>query len=184
MIVLRRKVQERWKAVDGYDGAYYVSDKGSVVSYRFWRQSGAESRGMPRRLTLLVGARGHRFARLFRDGKTTTVSMGKLMLLTFVGADPDSSKKWACHKDGNPAHNWLSNLYWGTNSQNQMDRVAHGTSNRGSRNGRSKITEEAAAGIKERIKAGERNCDIARDFPGLDPSAISAIRIGRIWSHL
>jgi DNA-binding CsgD family transcriptional regulator len=31
------------------------------------------------------------------------------------------------HLDGNPANNHISNLGWGTNSENTQDRLEHGT---------------------------------------------------------
>ena len=33
--------------------------------------------------------------------------------------------------DGNPQNNKLDNLQWGTASENQLDKIAHGTSNHG-----------------------------------------------------
>lgn len=183
-MLIRRKSPEQWLPIAGYEGIYEVSNRGSIRSHRFWRGRGEESRGRPHKLGLSTGEYGHMFARLFSDGTTRTLSVGRLMLLAFKGPDPDPAKKWACHWDGNPANNVIDNLYWGTNSDNQMDRVRHGTSNRGSRNGHAKLKEEDARDIKSRIKAGERNRDISLDYPHVDPSVISGIRIGRLWAHL
>ena len=53
-----------------------------------------------------------------------------LVLLAFVGPCPPGME---CRHfpDRNPANNCLENLSWGTRSQNQQDRITHGTSNRG-----------------------------------------------------
>lgn len=47
----------------------------------------------------------------------------------------------------NPKH-----LKWGSNSENQLDRIKHGTSNRGSSNGKSKLKEEDVIFIKKEIE--------------------------------
>lgn len=60
-----------------------------------------------------------------------------LVLLAFVGARPDGMQ--VAHNDGNPLNNKLNNLRYATASSNQMDRVIHGTSNRGERNGMVKL---------------------------------------------
>lgn len=176
MKVLRR---ERWVDVYGFDGVYKISSIGRVLSLQPWKRTS----GKPHYLSRTVQPSGHHFARLWRDGKTVNISLGKLMLLSFVGV-PVPPRIWACHDDGDPTNNRIGNLYWGTNSENQMDRVRHGTSNRGAANGCSKITEADATDIKRRIRDGERNCDIHVDYPHVDCSMISAIRIGRNWGHL
>lgn len=47
-----------------------------------------------------------------------------MVLNAFVGPPPPGFE--GCHKDGDRANNALSNLYWGTRSDNQRDRVRHG----------------------------------------------------------
>lgn len=47
-----------------------------------------------------------------------------LVLTAFVGPRPATLE--GCHRDGNRANNTLVNLYWGTRSDNQRDRVRHG----------------------------------------------------------
>jgi len=49
----------------------------------------------------------------------------RLVLIAFVGLQPDGME--ALHRDGDPGNNTLSNLRWGTHSENQLDQVAHGT---------------------------------------------------------
>jgi hypothetical protein len=48
-----------------------------------------------------------------------------LVLLTFVG--PRLLSEECRHLDGNPKNNRVENLRWGTRSENNLDRVAHGT---------------------------------------------------------
>lgn len=171
-----------WKPIDGYSGMYWVSNKGQVKSYRWWRQRGIESKGKAYLLTPITNGWDHLFYRLYQDGVTRTVSIGKLMLTAFSGP-PVGAKKWACHNDGNPRNNVLSNLRWDTNSANQMDRAKHGTSNSGSANGRSKLTELQVISIHKLIAAGNSQRKVAAAF-GVDQSAISNIVRGRNWPQL
>ena len=76
----------------------------------------------------------------------------------------------------NPKH-----LRWATQSENEMDKVASGTSNRGERHGLSKLTEDEV----RRIKA-DRSVS-ADDFAaryGVSRWTIFDIRSGRRWGHV
>jgi hypothetical protein len=60
-----------------------------------------------------------------------------------------------------------------------LDRIRHGTSNRGHRNGQSKLTEEDVkkiANLKGRLPQKE----LAEKY-GVSISAISSIQLGRRW---
>jgi hypothetical protein len=48
-----------------------------------------------------------------------------LVILAFVGPRPDGEQ--VRHLNGNPADNRLTNLAYGTQSQNQQDSLRHGT---------------------------------------------------------
>jgi hypothetical protein len=47
-----------------------------------------------------------------------------LVLTTFVGPRPEGM--YGCHIDGDPSNNHVSNLYWGTPTQNVHDMIRHG----------------------------------------------------------
>lgn len=49
------------------------------------------------------------------------------MLTAFVGPCPPGMM--ARHRNGNPADNRVENLRWGTQSENMLDAVEHGTHN-------------------------------------------------------
>jgi hypothetical protein len=73
----------------------------------------------------------------------------------------------------NPCH-----LRRATRSENQMDRALHGTSNRGERAARSKLTLDDV----KRIRASnERPSSLADDL-GVSPKTITAIRRREIWA--
>jgi len=108
---------EVWKLVPGYDGKYEVSNQGQIRSYHY-RPEGCILR--PGRVPS-----GHLSVQL---GRRNTQRVHKLVLLAFVGAAPD--KHECLHMNGNPADNRLSNLRWGTRSENMKDAYAHGARDR------------------------------------------------------
>lgn len=127
---------ETWKPIPGHDG-YEVSDYGRVRSVdrivaRSMKRRGQErfdspmtlrgrvfqgwlnNRGRPEWAgTVLVGVGGNKQR-----------PIGQLVLETFVGPRPPQME--ACHRDDDPWNNALSNLYWGTSSQNKRDMVRNG----------------------------------------------------------
>lgn len=60
-----------------------------------------------------------------RRGNSKTEYVHTLVLEAFVGPCPPG--KQACHRDGNPENNEVTNLYWGTAKQNSHDKFKHGT---------------------------------------------------------
>jgi hypothetical protein len=112
------------------------------------------------------------------NGRKTRPS--RVMCLMKYGAPP-TTKHQAAHScarghEGcvNPRH-----LRWATPAENQNDRIAHGTSNRGKRG---KLTPEDVLWI--RSAAGKmRQQDIADKFC-LDQSSISYILKGTRWGWL
>lgn len=63
------------------------------------------------------------------DGKTYVRKVHRLVLITFVGYDPNPERKNVNHLDGNKDHNYISNLEWSTYSENQRHAVKHGLTN-------------------------------------------------------
>ena len=121
-------MSERWRAVPGYVGLYEVSDLGRVRSI---------DRVLPRRwrgrlLTPTAMSSGYLVVTLWRNGKQRTWLIHRLVLLGFVGDPPDGHE--ALHLNGDNADNRLTNLTWGTHSENQWDQVAHGTHFNASKN--------------------------------------------------
>ena len=104
---------ERWMPVPDYEDRYEVSTYGRVRSLRTGRL-------LAQRMDKDARAR----VNLARPGRPSTVSVHVLVLLAFVGPRPQGAH--ACHVDDDGANNALSNLYWGTPTQNAYDRVRNG----------------------------------------------------------
>ena len=138
--------EEVWKAVPGYEGEYEVSSFGRVRSL---------DRCVPR--LSRDGKTGVRYVtgRVLRPGPSKsghrTVSLGRnnskqvhaLVLLAFEGVAPSGHE--VLHIDGDPANNCLSNLRYGTRSENNFDITRHG---------RRKLTRDQVLYVKRRAVEG------------------------------
>lgn len=122
---------ERWLPVVGFEDSYEVSDHGNVRSVP--REVVVVSRaGNPfiRKLTgkLLspskAGPGEHLSVVLSRKGEYHSVRVHHLVLEAFVGPQPTGAL--GLHRDDDPRNNHVSNLRWGTHSDNQHDKVLNG----------------------------------------------------------
>jgi len=108
-----------WRPVPGFPN-YLVSSDGKVLSLK--------RRGAPGgiRKTFDHGS-GHLHVVLLNGSHNDRhgFMVHHLVLEAFVGPRPQGME--CRHLDGNPANNVVSNLAWGTRSENQLDRVSHGT---------------------------------------------------------
>ena len=119
---------ERWLPVVGYEGLYEVSDHGRV---RGMDRVVIRGNGAPQTIRgrVLAGkpVRGsHLQVALRRPGHPSDYKyVHALVMIAFVGPYPDGMN--VCHNDGNPKNNHLSNLRYGTHTDNMRDMLKHGT---------------------------------------------------------
>lgn len=91
-----------------------------------------------------------------------------------------SKRHQLAHNDGNGKNNDYRNLRWALPSENQADRIIHGTSNIGERHGMSKLTWDDIFNIRALSKNGKSNTEIARKF-GVGQPTISNIVNLKSW---
>ncbi len=103
-----------------------------------------DGRDVPLR-PVLQGQNGYLQVSLWEDGKGRTWFVHHIVTITFHGPRP-SLRHHAAHRDGNKINNAANNLRWLTKEENEAEKVLHGRSNRGDRNGMSKAS---------RMKRGE-----------------------------
>ena len=107
---------EQWLPVPGYGGAYLVSSLGRVWSNhrggRMRKQHKKKKGGYGEILLALNGTMKMHLAH-------------QLVALAFIGPRPKGQQ--VRHLDGNPQNNALSNLAYGTGSENVHDSLEHGT---------------------------------------------------------
>lgn len=119
-------MSEHWRPVPGWEGFYAVSDHGRVRSeHRVILQTNGIRRIVRERiLRPAPDAHGHLHLMLFRNGCGTTFKVHHLVLSAFVGPRPPGMD--GLHWDDVPDNNMLSNLRYGTPSDNRHDQVRNG----------------------------------------------------------
>jgi len=167
-------MSERWLPVVGYEGLYEVSDYGRVRSVKGGKQ---------RLLKILHYKKNYPVVGLSKDGMQKPIPVHRLVLFAFVGPPPEGME--ARHfPDRDKANCRLSNLSWSTHAINNHDKVLHGTSNIGERNGSAKLTADMVREI-QMIKEWPRGllARIAREYD-VSVALIQKIRDRKIWKHL
>ena len=119
---------EQWKPVNGYEGIYEVSSHGRVrsVDRTVTRSDGKVHRYKGKVLSAGLRKRGgYPLVSLYTHGKSRKRYVHALVAETFIGTRPEGME--VCHSDGDPTNNSLENLRYGTRSDNELDKVRHGT---------------------------------------------------------
>lgn len=159
---------EKWKDVPEYDGLYEVSNFGQIRN---------KITGKIKKATI-DKIDGRPYVLLWKENKYKLRRVGRIVLRAFCG-EPTVGME-CCHNDGNPQNNHLNNLRWDTASNNQRDRVKHGTSNRGEQCAASKLTEKQILEIR---KDNRLQKEIAKDY-GVQQNTISRIKSRKRWTHI
>jgi hypothetical protein len=120
--------------------------------------------------------------RLYLSGKGKSHRICRLVLEAFAGPCPEGME--CRHLNGNKCNNSLDNLCWGTPKENQADRIAHGTSNRGERNPQAKLTEANVKDIRQHHKGGLYSQKELAQMFNIDPSTVSYIITRKNWNHV
>jgi hypothetical protein len=113
----------------------------------------------------------------------TTCSAHRVAYELWRGQIPISL--WVLHKCDRPACCNPDHLFLGTPKDNSADRdlKGRGSVRIGSNNTQARLIESEVVVIKQMLKAGIRNKDIARQF-NVSHSLISMIQSGRNWGHV
>lgn len=169
---------EKWRAIQGFEGRYEVSDLGNVRSLDWRGEIGPSKlvrsyRGRP--LTLSVGTGGYLMVRL-NDRRMHSVH--RLVLAAFVGPCPLGCE--GAHFDGVKSNNRLDNLRWATPVENAADRDRHGSTLRGNDHPAAILSSPQVAEIRAaRGIVSQRQ--VARKY-GISQGHVSDIQAGRFWS--
>lgn len=161
---------------------YRVGDDGSVWSC--WVKHRCAGGGAKmvigknwKRLKPVSNNKGYLAVCLVVNGQRFRRYVHRLVLECFIGPCPDGME--SCHfPDKDRTNNALSNLRWASRSNNQADRVLHGTDNRGERHGLSKLTNQDVKALVARRANGESAVSLAREF-GVSARHVNQIVKGR-----
>lgn len=173
-----------WKPIPNFPG-YEVSSLGQVRRGNRLLAIGKNVSGYPR-VTLSVG------------GRSVSRVVHALVAEAFIGPRPNGLQ--VRHLDGSKNNNRPCNLVYGTAAENAADKALHGTSPvglrngahtkpharpRGSKHGKSVLTEEQVRLIKGRLRSWEWGlCARLSEEFGVSEHVISKIRTGRTWGHV
>src|SRR5690606_35488380 len=119
---------EQWRPIVGFEGYYEVSDLGRVRRLpRIIRTSDGKKRPVPGCMLALdvLDSDGYPIVSICGHGARIRRQVHKIVLEAFVGPRPEGMV--SRHLNGNPLDNRLSNLAYGTYSENARDSVVHGT---------------------------------------------------------
>lgn len=180
---------ERWATIPGWPN-HEISTKGRLRVLRYSNRWGAvhyiQVQLQPRK-----SGSTRAMVYLYEGNKHWHVSVGKLMLMTFVRLP--HTNEVARHLDDNHLHNDLSNLAWGTPKQNKADAIRNGRmwlpdwiGAKGEAHINSKLTEKDVKQIRKlhiprHNKFGTRS--LARRF-GVSNSAIQHVVEYKNWKHV
>jgi len=150
---------------------YLIREDGEVIS--IWSE--------PKILKGGIDKDGYRKFVLIDDlGARRYLRRATLVCTAFHGPRPP--KNTVRHMDGSRTNDAAYNLAWGTQSQNCMDKVAHGTAQRGENNSKCSITEAVARAIKSDIHL-LRTKEIAEKY-GVSKNIVNSMKYGKAWGWL
>ena len=170
---------EKWKAISIAPN-YMVSDNGRVKRVVATKSGTYERILKPEKHTNNY----RRVSLCLPDATVRRQYIHRLVAEHFIGPPP-MGVFYACHKDGDPTNNAISNVYWGTPKQNVLDAQQHGTfrplvPQKGEAHHHSRLTED----IVRRIRADNRTLNaIASDY-GIHLSTVHGIKTGKSWRHV
>ena len=171
-------MDKRWRPVTGWEEFYRVSELGEVVSLPRVTRQGYFAGGP---LTPWLVA-GYPVVRLSGgQGRRKIRAVHLLVLEAFSGPRPPGQE--ARHLDGVRAHCWLSNLAWGTHSENEMDKIQHGTGRQGEQHPLARLTAIQVQDIRSRYAAGGVSQRALASMFGVGQMQISRIVRGERWAR-
>lgn len=118
-------MDEVWKPIAGYEGYYEVSSYGNVRSLDRLDSLGRRRAGTILKPQNLKSSYGK--VDLRRNGTVKQYRVHKLVAITFFG-DRSSEGLIVLHGPNGYTDNSVSNLSWGTHSDNEYDKQRDGTS--------------------------------------------------------
>jgi hypothetical protein len=124
------------------------------------------------------GDREYLHFNLYRERRWLQFPVHFVVCRAFHGPRPEGLV--VRHLDGNSHNNHADNLSWGTQLENEADKVLHGTIVRGEKHPCAKLTASDVLVIRE---ADESLSSLARVY-GVAPTTIHNVRSGRTWRHV
>ena len=121
-------------------------------------------------------SRRYRQKKVLRSSPCKCLKLGRVI----------TSREYVCHKCDNPPCANPEHLFLGTQASNikDMDRKDRRRTARGSRSGRSKLTEADVLKLREMYVTGNYSFIDLADIYQMTTYAIHAAVVGRTWKHV
>ena len=115
-------MEEIWKDISGYEGLYQVSNMGRVRSKKriFENKGTGKYKRNTRILLCSKHNKGYLTVTLFKNGRYKRFLIHRLVAKAFL--PHDIFRNQVNHIDGNKTNNNISNIEWGSSSENQTHR--------------------------------------------------------------
>lgn len=174
--------QEYWKPVPGYEGFYEVSDQGRVRSLDRVDCGGRFRPSIELKPSRRNKKRPYLSVVLNRSSRKKTVNVHTLVAEAFLGDRPALLE--VLHGDRGPQCNEISNLRYGTRTENQADRLRDGTDCRGEKSPNAKLSRELISQMQQcREREGLSYMQLGKRFD-VDQGTAHRALTGRSWKHL
>lgn len=181
---------EVWRAVNGYEGYYEVSDLGRVRSVpRVITNSLGRECALPGRVLAPNMASNYPSVDLKRDGRGTTRQIHSLVAEAFLPSPPGPiGRQKGCyqvnHIDGVKTNNTASNLEYITLGENHRHAARTGLKARGARIHQAKLTADKVRTIRQRYAAGGVSQAALADEYGVAEESIYRVVNRHTWAHI
>ena len=154
--------------IPGVGRAYCAGTDGVIYS---------RARGDWRPLVAHFNDNGYPSVTVMLEGRKTTRSVHSLVCAAFYGLAPFSGAQ-VRHLDGNRQNSMPSNLAWGNQAENWLDRKAHGNGMEGEKHHAAKLTDEDRSHLRWAIQHGLCSQRHAGRVLGMSQAAIFQVMQG------
>lgn len=173
MPVIEHPVHEHggveWMPIVGYEDDYMVSKDGDVASTK---------KGKVKLLKPSLSSHGYMRVNLCFSGKSKLHYVHELVAAAFIGQRPPGQQ--VRHLNSIGTDNRAVNLAYGTQSENEADKLPAGLANAGERHGMSKLSELDVLEIRKGLERGMTGAVLAAKY-GIHKNTVYHIKKNRTW---
>lgn len=169
--------EQKLKPIIGYDN-YLVSEYGIIIRLPYTDSDGKFREG--RIISQKKDKSGYHSCFLVKNNKNHSHLIHRIVANVFI----EESDLQVNHKDGDKSNNHYQNLEFVTDKENKEHAVNNNLHQKGSRNGKAKLTEKQVIEIKEMLSSKTyTQSHIAKKFK-VSAYTISDINNEKTWKHI